>query len=109
MGRLKIVEEYFSFSRRERIGIAALTLLVILVAILPRFAGNGEEKMALRPDTALARLYTKVKEHTLPDRFREGASYSKLKFDRRREDRRNDQALKVEMFSFDPNNVDEDG
>src|SRR5690606_32576116 len=103
MSRLKIVEEYFSFSRRERMGIAALVLLVILVAILPRFVENGGEKMALRPDTALARLFTKVKDDSLPDRFREGPSYSELQFDRRREDRRNDRLPKAEMFYFDPN------
>lgn len=50
-----MLKDYFSFSRRDRLGILALIALILLVYLLPQFFGKKE---ALRPEETriLARL-----------------------------------------------------
>lgn len=106
----KIIAEYFSFSRRERIGVIALALLIIAVAFLPGLL-PGPELPALSSQDSLwiaemDRLASQPSRDSLESRDR--TTFTDFQYDRREVPRKQD-IWPGELFPFDPNTLDEKG
>jgi len=100
MYRKKLIKDYFSFSRRDRLGVLVLTLLVVLVWVLPYYFSKP------RP-LAIQELKLSA---ALVDSVRNGAATEeKTKFAGREQAGKKWVALPFKTFAFDPNKLDEKG
>lgn len=101
------VHDYFSFSKRERIGVIVLVILIIIVFILPEFFPS-----ATRPvdSTAAAEINKQIASLKLNTKDSGETSHVSMKenvplyYEPSREHSEN-----TLLFEFDPNTISEDG
>jgi competence ComEA-like helix-hairpin-helix protein len=104
-----IVEDYLTFTRKDRVGILVLLFLMFMVIFLPKFVSKGVRSKPMASDTgwiaAMKRLEQKEPGNTHPqnsDDENKGYQYDRSK--------NNDyDQPKRELFYFDPNSIQPDG
>lgn len=100
----QLAADYFSFSRRERIGLVVLLIIIGGTSLLPFFSSNGNPRVIDVPDSALAALIRP--EPAIPDTAEKiTRNYKKLS----RSYNEGEMVPKPEVFPFDPNTVSPDG
>src|SRR6476646_10301977 len=110
MKRNQIVKDYLTFSRKERIGLVTLVLLIIAIVLLPTLAGN-HKSMPVQSDTSWMTAANKL---LVPDSLTPNRSRGTREKDRNEYDYQYDRAPRYstphrELFPFDPNTLDEAG
>jgi competence protein ComEA len=103
------MSEYLTFTRKERIGILTIVLLIVLIWILPQVFKSAD--LQIPPgDSSWIKEMTSL-QHKENDSGSVTAandeSLNELGFDRREKERLNEGA--AELFYFDPNNLSVDG
>lgn len=112
MGWKKISTDYFTFSRKDRIAILVLAVLIVVVIFAPTVISRPTSKSANTPDTAwmtaLKKLEAKQEENN--DRFTNRAnSDNSGDYQYDRSDKEYFNRSKGELFYFDPNTLAADG
>lgn len=90
-----LIKEYFSFGRKDRMGILALVLLIVIVFFLPRVF---EKEQAFLPEEIIVpheEAFTKLDEEEAIDVWEQNKPVSA--------------ELPKELFVFDPNSLSEKG
>ncbi|HLF46291.1 MAG TPA: helix-hairpin-helix domain-containing protein [Chitinophagaceae bacterium] len=109
----EFVRDYLSFTRRERIGIITLVILILLVAFYPVFSPLNSNSEQVPIDTAWFSTMKKIKMNTPPDiqsSFQDNdrdENYSSYQYDMSKGSYGN--TSKGELFNFDPNTLNEAG
>jgi competence ComEA-like helix-hairpin-helix protein len=101
------INDYFSFSKRERIGIVALVILIAVVFLLPEFIGPSEK--TINGDAA-----DEIRKQMAAIKWNEDSTteVSKTAMKEDEEDYHEpskDFAANEVLFEFDPNTLTEDG
>jgi competence protein ComEA len=100
----KIISDYFSFNRRERIAILTLIALIIIIFLLPDFIHTNTIKQTHKDSSwvaAMKQLEKSGEEDTISDykiNFRPYAKTYKIPFEKK----------SGELFLFDPNTITSD-
>jgi competence protein ComEA len=96
------IKTYFSFTKKERIGIFSLLAITICIAFIPQlYSRIASTTAAPNFDTALAALSIKEKDTSFNDfkKYDNEKDYgNKYKFDK--------ENLEATLFNFDPNTID---
>jgi competence protein ComEA len=96
------IKSYFSFTKKERLGIITLLILTICIALLPQlYSKISTAAAAPNFDTALATLSLKENDTSFNDfkKYDTEKDYTnKYKFDK--------ENLDATLFNFDPNTID---
>jgi competence protein ComEA len=104
----EIVTDYFTFTRRERIGIILTLLVIIILAFSPSFFPSNDANKLDLPDTswisALKKLEHKEKNHD-PGSKDDGENYA-FQYDPAGT---NNNKPAGELFHFDPNTLSKEG
>lgn len=104
----EIIADYFTFTRRERIGIIVTVLVIIILSFFPSYFSSNEATNHELPDTtwitALKKLEQKEK---FPDPMGndDGENYA-FQYD---PSRTNNNKQAGELFPFDPNTLSKEG
>jgi competence protein ComEA len=108
-----IVKDYLTFTRKERIGIFALVVLIVAIWFLPAIIGSRISTGLIKADTSwmAAAKQLEIKD-SLPDRKNNYQTYAdgdgnSYAFDRRTYN--NSSFSKGELFYFDPNTLSAEG
>ncbi len=111
MGWKKIVADYFTFTRKDRIAILVLVVLILVVIFAPTIVYRSSAKSSVLPDTAWMTAVKKLElkeENT--DRFTDRTNRdnsSNYQYDR--SDKEYFNRSKGELFYFDPNTLNAEG
>jgi len=101
----KFAADYLAFSRRDRIAILTLLVLILGVYFLPQFI-PAKTRFSSGPDTALMRAISRLEERsTNQNEFPEEFSHRGYPADRNQNWLRRD---KRDLFPFDPNTINEE-
>lgn len=109
----EFVRDYLSFTRRERIGIITLVIMIFLVAFFPAITPNNSAQEQIPIDTAWFSKVKKLKiknppsEETEYQNFNQNEDVSSYQFDISKGNYGN--TPKGILFNFDPNTLDGDG
>src|SRR5690349_12849246 len=98
-----LIRDYLSFTKKDRIGLLALILLILVIYLLPRFFAPGSKTLAIKDLDGL-----KPAIDTLMDR--EAVKDKADSFEKVPEHaRRLTENFGSELFSFDPNTLSPEG
>jgi competence ComEA-like helix-hairpin-helix protein len=97
MSLKKFFRDYFYFSRRDRIGIIALVVMILLVYLLPVYFPAGKDELEIQQGSFLARAM---------DSLEANQTTAKPYSNPRKED---DRVMPATVFDFNPNTLDEKG
>ena len=109
----EFVRDYLSFTRRERIGIITLVIMIFLVAFFPAMTPNNSTQEQIPIDTAWFSKVNKLKIKNPPadetdyQNTDQNENVSSYQFDISKGTYGN--TFKGVLFNFDPNTLDEDG
>ncbi|MEO6914652.1 MAG: helix-hairpin-helix domain-containing protein [Chitinophagaceae bacterium] len=92
----KFIQDYFTFTRSERVAVIALSATLVVIFSLPHFIPAKEPKMSLKEVKALQTLETAMPEASRLER----GKYPERAFERE------GIAKPVKRFQFDPNTLD---
>ncbi|HYC40861.1 MAG TPA: helix-hairpin-helix domain-containing protein [Chitinophagaceae bacterium] len=96
----RLVEEYFTFTRRERIAVLALLVVALLVFLLPGMIST-KQRFETKLDTS---WFSSV----IPVENENGAGRSKPRYDYPLRANADNQTSPAQLFPFDPNTATED-
>ncbi len=103
MGWRQFATDYLSFTRRDRIAVITLLLLILVVFFLPVAISSRVDKEPVPADSAWISSMNRLMEHNDSSRFREGEENSPQAYQYDKP-RNNEYARpKGELFYFDPN------
>jgi len=100
----EFLEDYFTFTRKERIGILALVVLILVVWIIPNAISSGKSK-SIVADTrwiTVAKQLNRLTDSSDSDPGTEDETLNEIVYDR---PRTGSSKSKVELFYFDPNGL----
>lgn len=104
-----VITDYFTFSRRERIGIIITLIVIILLAFSPSFFSSNLATKLEIPDTSWIAAVKKLEQKGSPSDYRkydEAETYA-YQYDPSNSNRNNKTA--GELFYFDPNILSKEG
>jgi len=107
-----IIADYFTFTRRERIGLLVLVSLIIVIFLLPVMVSDKSSSLAMPADTAwmAAARRLEVKEAQKDDRaFDEQPGNKNNDYDYQYDRPVNAYTPRGSLFYFDPNTIGESG
>ena len=112
MGWQKIITDYFTFTRKDRIAILVLVVLIVLVIFAPSVVSKSTDRSSTPPDTTWMTAVKKlaIKEEENADRFIDPSNRdnsSNYQYDR--SDKGYFNGPKGVPFYFDPNTLDTEG
>lgn len=111
MGWKKIVTDYFTFTRKDRIAILVLVVLIVVVIFAPTVVSRTSAKFSALPDTAWMTAVKKLElKEQDTDRFNDRTgknNSSNYQYDR--SDKEYFNRNKGELFYFDPNTLNAEG
>lgn len=112
MNFTKILGEYLRFTRRERIAVSVLTVVILLLFLLPYFTGPGaagtEEPADTSWITALKKLEKRERENAF--KYRKDREYGPAnEYMRRHTGNERTTNPKSPLFFFDPNTLSYNG
>lgn len=102
---IEVIKEYFKFTRKERIGVICLSILVLVIAWLPSFIKNKpitDPAILSEYNKAIDQLDRSRKDSIMPADEETVSSTSKPY-------REYEASPPVSLFYFDPNTLDEEG
>jgi competence ComEA-like helix-hairpin-helix protein len=104
----RFVKDYFSFTRKERIGLSLLVIAVIGIWIFPKIAASGKTKVALGDTSWMiaAKELQHNQENSETTLKSTDESVNDLVYDKSTD---NSHESKSELFYFDPNTLSFDG
>src|SRR5882724_8642033 len=109
----EIVADYFSFTRKDRVAILVIVLLMLIVIFAPVLFSNSSHQKPGTPDTAwmttvkkLEQKETENSNQPFSDQTNKDDAYS-YQYDRSKNNQYNQS--KGELFYFDPNTLSQDG
>ena len=106
----EFVKDYLTFTRKERIGILVIILLILLIVFLPEIVSNKTNSKPVSIDTAwvveLKQLEKKKGETNKPQSFQNDDENTGYQYDRTKNKY---QERTKELFYFDPNTLSADG
>lgn len=102
----KFVKEYLSFTRKDRIGILSLVILILLIYFLPLFFSKSGHPVPLRKVTVLAKAVDSLA-------YKNGAKsvkrvYNDNEYSYQDVPSQNTSYKNGELFQFDPNTIKSD-
>ncbi len=108
----KIVADYLTFTRRDRIAVIVILILIIAVFLLPKAIPKTNQKsQTLQPDTAwiavMKRLEVKTNDNERAPEAYENDDNNSYQYDRHIG--HYNAGSKAELFYFDPNNLSIEG
>lgn len=112
VGWQKIVTDYFTFTRKDRIAILVLVVLIVVVVFAPAVVSRSTAKSSAPPDTTWMNAVKKleIKEEENADRFTDRTNRdnsNNYQYDR--SDKEYFNRPKGELFYFDPNTLNAEG
>jgi competence protein ComEA len=111
MDRKQIARDYLSFTRKERIGLLALVIAIIVVIILPAVIGNRQSTHQTIADTSWISVLKELEINDTPNSkantFKSYAADDKYVYLNERTV--NNSTPVPVLFYFDPNTLDEAG
>src|SRR5262245_13627631 len=110
MKRKEFVKDYFRFTRKERIGLLALVILIIIIAMLPHILNDQDIGHTAAADTNWIAAVKKL-ETGNSDKDQKTYDDDATKNDNDRQDHHsnNNTVSSRVLFYFDPNTVDQAG
>lgn len=107
----KIIADYLTFTRRDRIAVIVILILIVAVFLLPKVIPKTSQKpQTMQPDTAwiaaMKRLEVKTNENEMNPGASENDDNNSYQYDRRIG--HYNAGSKGELFYFDPNNLSAD-
>lgn len=106
-----IVADYLSFTRRDRIAILVVVLVILAVFFLPDFFPSGASSKPVDTDTSWITSLKKLEQKEGADKNRSSAAYnddpSGYQYDRAKKGYH--PAVKGALFYFDPNTLSAEG
>ena len=106
----KFISDYLSFTRKERIGVFIILLIISLSIFLPLFFSTGGPPTSPVADTALLAAVKQIEENAGIDK-NSGSNEPGIQYYQNdyRKSKYNDTKVKGELFYFDPNTLGADG
>ena len=100
----EVLEDYFTFTRKERIGILALVVLILVVWIIPNVITSGESKSVIADTSwmALAKQLQHQTDSSESDPKRDDETLDEIVYDNART---GVSKSRVQLFYFDPNRL----
>jgi len=105
----QFLKDYFAFTRKERVGLLALLVVIIGIWIFPKLATHGRPEKIITDTSWLiaARQLSHHQENSRADlRSNDDISNSSLEYDKPVE---NTNTFKKQLFYFDPNTLSFEG
>lgn len=102
----EFVKDYLSFSRRDRIGIIAILVLILAVIFLPNFVSRKAGTNSVNNDTAWITALQKLEVKEADTRQYPDDNSNNYQYDR---PSGNNSKPKAELFYFDPNTLSAGG
>lgn len=104
----KILADYFTFSRKDRIGIITLICLVLLMILIPYYYGQPNNSSPLKTDSTLLKAIKPAADNIIytSTSFAEGSANNSYQARQALKEVYNANAT---PFPFDPNTLDEEG
>lgn len=102
----KLSTDYFTFTRKERIGLLAIVVLILGIWIFPKIAASGKPETVVA-DTAWMSAAAKLKLQSADDSKAHDENIDALTVDRR--DNSNSDKARNQLFFFDPNTLSVEG
>ena len=107
----KIIADYLTFTRRDRIAVIVILILIVAVFLLPKVIPKTSQKpQTMQPDTAwiaaMKRLEVKTNENEMNPGASENDDNNSYQYDKRIG--HYNAGSKGELFYFDPNNLSAD-
>jgi competence protein ComEA len=107
----EFVTDYFTFTRRDRIGIITIVILMLAIFFLPKFISNSSSKPVIT-DTAWVTSLKKLEQKEPENDSRRFGQYNDDNSNNYQYDRSNGNYYgkpKGELFYFDPNTLSTEG
>jgi competence ComEA-like helix-hairpin-helix protein len=102
MDRKQILKEYFTFSKKDRIGIYFILALILIIYFLPTFF-NSSHPPILPADTAIAKIIDTIQQQKV------SSNNTRETFPYNHEPTYEKGFIKGELFVFDPNTLSAEG
>lgn len=103
------VRDYLRFSRRDRIGMAVLLVILAAVFFLPAILSTGSGKTKARADTSWVAAARRLEQHHSADQTREKNEAPSPYYRYEEAGYQKDRIRTGELFYFDPNTLDAPG
>jgi competence protein ComEA len=102
------MSEYLTFTRKERIGILTIVLLIVLIWILPQVIKSPNSEIPLGDSSWITEINSlQHKEDGSGNAAADDESLNDLRYDQSRKERLNE--VPEKLFYFDPNTLSADG
>jgi competence protein ComEA len=104
-----IIKDYFTFTRRERIGFLALICLILIISLLPKAISNKNNTKSILADTAWIAAAKKLENKEAENKDKRSFTSHSGNNDYAYQYDRSVNSSSGSLFYFDPNTLNENG